>query len=64
MVGSNRKAEMNVVNVKPQSRRNRGVKRGASSADAAEVAVVITGLLERGFRCQVSGHEDLGPLVD
>ncbi len=44
IVGNSRKADMNVVNVKLQSKKNRGVKRGASGVDA-ESAVVMTNLL-------------------
>ena len=39
MVGNKRKAEMNVVKVKPQSRKNCGVKRGKSGVEEELVAM-------------------------
>ena len=39
MVGNNRKAEMNVVKVKPQSRKNCEVNRGESGVEEPEDAI-------------------------
>ena len=46
MVGNNRKAEINVVNVKPQSSKNCEVNRGASGVEEESAAMECLTRLE------------------